>query len=78
MEKDTFGAIGLEAVIDDKYIWRESTHTDDEIHIVGLCTDTCVISNALALRMWYPAVRIVVHEKGCAGTTPSKHAATYI
>jgi nicotinamidase-related amidase len=43
--------------------------------MMGLCTDICVISNALDVRMWIPAARIIVHEQGCAGTSPEKHLA---
>ena len=73
VEKYTFGAPGLEDVILDQTLWSEDPQI--EIHIMGLCTDICVVSNALAVRMWFPAARIIVHEKGCAGTTPQKHAA---
>ena len=73
VEKYTFGAQGLEDVILDQTLW--SADPQIEIHMMGLCTDICVISNALAVRMWFPAARIIVHEKGCAGTTPEKHLA---
>ena len=76
VDKDTFGAVGLEEAIIDKIYWNYNLIEKDlEIHIVGLCTDICVLSNALALRMWFPDIRIIVHEKGCAGTSPSKHTA---
>lgn len=47
----------------------------DEIEIVGLCTDICVISNALILRSQYPDVDITVDASCCAGTTPEMHRA---
>lgn len=74
VEKYTFGAPGLEDTILDQTLWLVED-SQVEIHMMGLCTDICVISNALAVRMWFPAARIIVHEKGCAGTTPQKHAA---
>ena len=43
------------------------------IEIVGLCTDICVISNALLIRAFNPNKRIIVHADMCAGTTPEKH-----
>lgn len=73
VEKFTFGAPGLEDAILDECLWAMGSQT--EIHMMGLCTDICVISNALALRMWFPAARIIVHERGCAGTTFEKHLA---
>jgi nicotinamidase-related amidase len=73
VEKYTFGAPGLEDVILDQILWTVDSQV--EIHMMGLCTDICIISNALAVRMWFPAARIIVHEQGCAGTTPEKHLA---
>lgn len=46
-----------------------------EIELVGVCTDICVISNALALRMMYPSWNITVDASCCAGVTPEKHKA---
>lgn len=55
------------------------THWDDfkfeSVEICGLCTDICVISNALIIRANYPEIDIVVDADCCAGTTPQKHAA---
>lgn len=49
--------------------------SDPEIEIVGLCTDICVISNALILRSLYPESDITVDASCCAGTTPENHRA---
>lgn len=46
-----------------------------EIEIVGLCTDICVVSNALILRANYPGKEITVDASCCAGTTPENHKA---
>ena len=46
-----------------------------EIVLVGLCTDICVVSNALILKADYPEIPIVVDANCCAGTTPANHAA---
>ena len=46
-----------------------------EFELIGLCTDICVVSNALALRMFYPDVKITVDASCCAGVTPEKHLA---
>lgn len=46
----------------------------DEIELVGLCTDICVISNAMILRSFLPEVPITVDAKCCAGVTPESHA----
>ena len=47
----------------------------EEIEIIGLCTDICVISNALILRAVRPDIDITVDASCCAGTTPEKHNA---
>ena len=46
-----------------------------EIQLLGLCTDICVISNALILKSRFPEADIKVVEHCCAGTTPEKHNA---
>ncbi len=45
----------------------------EEIEILGLCTDICVISNALMLRALYPDKEIILKEDCCAGVTPELH-----
>lgn len=47
----------------------------EEIELMGVCTDICVVSNALILRMLYPNTEITVHANCCAGVTPAKHKA---
>ena len=47
----------------------------DTIEICGLCTDVCVVSNALILRAMYPQKQITLDSKCCAGVTPEKHEA---
>ena len=46
-----------------------------EIELVGLCTDICVVSNALLLKASMPEVRISVDPACCAGVTPESHEA---
>lgn len=48
---------------------------EPEFELVGLCTDICVVSNALTLRMFYPEAKITVDASCCAGVTPEKHLA---
>lgn len=45
----------------------------DEIELVGLCTDICVISNALGLKTMFPERPITVDASCCAGVTPQSH-----
>ena len=46
-----------------------------DITLVGLCTDICVVSNALILKADYPEIPIIVEANCCAGTTPGNHKA---
>lgn len=68
--KNTFGSIDLaEWMRDEDMI----THDIEEIVIVGLCTDICVISNALLIKAFLPEVKITVDAACCAGVTPESH-----
>lgn len=66
-EKNTYGSIQL------AYELKNYSGFVNPIEIVGLCTNICVISNALLLRAYFPNRRIIVHADMCAGTTPEKH-----
>lgn len=71
IEKDTFGSIDeLPATIEEA-----CPENPFEIHICGVCTDICVISNALILRSAFPYAKIVVDANCCAGTTKENHLA---
>lgn len=48
---------------------------DIEFHVCGLCTDICVVSNVLALRMFFPNSCIIVDSDCCAGTSEKAHEA---
>ena len=56
-----------------KWNLRNSIAECDEIELVGLCTDICVISNALLLKAFYPETKITVDASCCAGVTPQSH-----
>lgn len=69
IDKPTFGSVEL-----GEYVRR--LHRDVHIHrivLVGLCTDICVISNALLLKAYLPEVPIEVDLSCCAGVTPASH-----
>lgn len=68
VDKPTFGSIELANMI------KEKCNKDAvEIEIVGVCTDICVISNALILKAFMPEVKICVDSNCCAGVTPESH-----
>lgn len=66
IDKPTFGSFALIQAI------KPGT---TKIVIIGLCTDICVISNALLLRAAFPDMEIVIYENACAGTTKEAHDA---
>ncbi|MBQ5640804.1 MAG: isochorismatase family protein, partial [Ruminococcus sp.] len=70
VEKITFGSVDLPERI--KAVAGEEDFT---IELVGLCTDICVVSNALLLKAHFPEVPIAVDAAGCAGVTPQAHEA---
>lgn len=45
----------------------------NEIELVGVCTDICVISNALTLKSFNTEAEIIVDASCCAGSTPESH-----
>lgn len=69
IDKETFGSTDLA----DELV---AMNIDDEINsitFVGLCTDICVISNALLVKAVLPEVPIIVDAACCAGVTPESH-----
>ena len=47
----------------------------EEVELVGLCTDICVVSNALIIKATYPEIKVTVDASCCAGVTPESHKA---
>ena len=75
--KNKFGSEEVLEAVRHCCHWRSIINYDEdlEIEVIGLCTDICVISNVLLLRMAFPSTPITVDSACCAGTTPEKHAA---
>lgn len=79
--KNTFGYLDwvkeiTNIVYDVTYKTDIELETEEiEFELCGLCTDICVISNALILRATYPDNIITVDASCCAGTTPEAHKA---
>ncbi len=68
--KDTFGCTSLGGYL--KYN-HERCEKIDSVEIVGVCTDICVISNALLIKAFLPDVEITVDATCCAGVTKESH-----
>lgn len=65
VEKPAFGSTALaQLAVQGGY---------DEIELIGLCTDICVISNAMLLKAALPEAKITVDSACCAGVTPASH-----
>lgn len=47
----------------------------EEVELVGLCTDICVVSNALIIKALFPEITVSVDSSCCAGVTPESHEA---
>ena len=76
IEKRTFGSIELGNIIKDHLKKNNLDSNDVEIELVGLCTDICVISNAILLRAMFPNTKISVSSSCCAGTSKERHNAS--
>ena len=63
IEKKSFGSTRLPSLLKPY----------EEVEFVGLCTDICVISNALLVKAFYPEQTVSVDAKCCAGSTPENH-----
>ena len=66
-EKPTFGSESLIA-----YLKEEQP---EAVEFIGLCTDICVVSNAMLLKVAFPETELRCIAKCCAGVTPESHEA---
>lgn len=74
VEKTAFASMRLPEII-----LREAGDADGiEIELIGLCTDICVVSNALVLKAALAEADISVRRSCCAGATPEKHEAALL
>lgn len=69
--KSTFGSRTLSSDLSFEYFI--DGHQFDEVIFTGVCTDICVISNALMLKTDMPGIPITVDASCCAGTSPEMH-----
>lgn len=63
IDKHTFGYMN----------WKD--YNLENVELVGLCTDICVVSNALIIKATYPEIPVKVDSSCCAGVTPESHKA---
>lgn len=67
--KPSFGSTELVDYIKEIY----SNGQVAEVEIIGLCTDICVISNAIMIKSSIPEIKVIVDSNCCAGVTPQSH-----
>ena len=65
IEKLTFGSKDLVKYLESRDF--------DEVELIGLCTDICVISNALLVKAYFHEKKVSVDSSCCAGVTPTSH-----
>ena len=73
IEKPTFGSTELVEYIKENY-----DENDITIELIGLCTDICVVSNALLIKANFLETTVSVDASCCAGVTPDSHRAALI
>lgn len=69
VDKVTFGSVELGKILEA----ANEEDTIQSITLVGLCTDICVISNAMLIKAFLPETEIIVDASCCAGVTPESH-----
>ena len=69
LEKETFGSVKLGEILKE----MNASDPPEEITLIGVCTDICVISNAMIVKAALPEVTVKVDSACCAGVTPESH-----
>ncbi len=73
IEKPTFGSVAL-----PEYIKANYNPAEIEIELIGLCTDICVVSNALLMKANFLETKVSVDAACCAGVTVESHNAALL
>lgn len=73
IDKPTFGSLEL-----SERLYEEAEKEEIEVELVGLCTDICVVTNALLLKTKLPETKISVDASCCAGVTCESHEAALV
>ena len=69
IDKPTFGSVELGAYLKE----LDEKEAIETITLIGLCTDICVISNAMIAKATLPEVKVIIDSTCCAGVTPQSH-----
>lgn len=73
-DKPNFGSLQLADILVEKVTAADV----EEIELIGLCTDICVVSNALILKAKFPEIQITVDAECCAGVSEETHNAALL
>lgn len=68
LDKPAFGSLEL-----PKWVYKKTDGNFDEMEFCGVCTDICVISNAMIMKAAFPEITVSVDSSCCAGVTPESH-----
>lgn len=71
-DKPTFGSTELAQYIKDE---ADKRNGDLQVELIGVCTDICVVSNALLIKAFSRELPVAVDSKCCAGVTVDSHNA---
>ena len=71
-DKTSFGSLALAEHV------AEAMADVDAIELCGLCSDICVVSNALILKARFPEIPVTVDARCCAGVTEESHKAALL
>lgn len=69
--KNTFGSKDLVKYLED----LDKKENIEKIYFTGVCTDICLVSNALLIKAFLPEIELYVYKEACAGLNPQKNAA---
>ena len=70
IDKPSFGSVALAQLLKAYDNYEEKI---ESVTLIGLCTDICVISNAMIIKAYLPETPIFVDAECCAGVTPESH-----
>lgn len=76
IDKPAFGSLKLGEKLKmlDERLRAQSPSGIESITLIGLCTDICVISNAMIIKAALPEIPVIIDPKCCAGVTPQSHS----
>lgn len=68
LNKPSFGSLEL-----PKWVYKKTDGKFEEMEFCGVCTDICVISNAMVMKAAFPELALTIDGSCCAGVTPESH-----